>query len=95
MLLYGAFTGASLLRRDPPDRYVAGPAMLRRPTLSCYLVKVRRALHGRAVSALGSLFRSVGFDLGDIGGNSAFRFYRVIGILQPQKVAFRQAEEFA
>jgi hypothetical protein len=22
MLFYGAFTGASLLRRDPPDRYV-------------------------------------------------------------------------
>ena len=45
MLFYGAFTGASLLRRDPPDRYVFNyrasyaeetDAVVR------YLVKVRR-----------------------------------------------------
>jgi branched-chain amino acid transport system substrate-binding protein len=45
MLFYGAFTGASLLRRDPPDRYVfnyrAGYAE-ETDAVVRYLVKVRR-----------------------------------------------------
>ena len=39
--------------------------------------------------------RPVRFDLGDLGRNSALGFHRVIGILQPQEVTLRQAEEFA
>ncbi len=45
MLFYGAFTGASLLRRDPPDRYVLNfRASYAEETAAVvnYLVKVRR-----------------------------------------------------
>jgi hypothetical protein len=45
MLFYGAFTGAGLLRRDPPDRYVFNyRASYAEETEAVvrYLVKVRR-----------------------------------------------------
>src|SRR5580693_3666226 len=44
---------------------------------------------------LSRLVGPVRFDLGDLRPNAAFGFQRVIGVLQPQEIAFRQAEEFA
>jgi ABC-type branched-subunit amino acid transport system substrate-binding protein len=66
MLFYGAFTGASLLRRDPPDRYVFNyrasyaeetDAVVR------YLVKLRRLQPEQiAVFAQQDAFGDAGFD---------------------------------
>jgi ABC-type branched-subunit amino acid transport system substrate-binding protein len=66
MLFYGAFTGASLLRRDPPDRYVFNyrasyaeetDAVVR------YLVKLRRLRPEQiAVFAQQDAYGDAGFD---------------------------------
>jgi len=48
-----------------------------------------------AFMGLGSLNRLVGFDLGHLLCNAALGFQRVIGVLEPQEIAFRQAEKLA
>ena len=65
MLFYGAFTGASLLRRDPPDRYVVNfRASYAEETHAVvnYLVKVRRVRPSQiAVFAQQDSFGDAGF----------------------------------
>jgi branched-chain amino acid transport system substrate-binding protein len=65
MLFYGAFTGASLLRRDPPDRYVINyRASYAEETHAVvnYLVKVRRVRPNQiAVFAQQDSFGDAGF----------------------------------
>ena len=65
MLFYGAFTGASLLRRDPPDRYVLNfRASYDEETAAVvnYLVKVRRIRPAQiAVFAQSDSFGDAGF----------------------------------
>jgi hypothetical protein len=43
----------------------------------------------------GRLLRLVGFELGDLTRQAPLRFERLIGVLQPQEIAFRQAEKSA
>jgi ABC-type branched-subunit amino acid transport system substrate-binding protein len=65
MLFYGAFTGANLLRREPPDRYVFNfRASYAEETAAVvnYLVKVRRVRPDRiAVFAQQDAFGDAGF----------------------------------
>jgi ABC-type branched-subunit amino acid transport system substrate-binding protein len=65
MLFYGAFTGANLLRRDPPDRYVLNfRASYAEETAAVvnYLVKVRRIRPSQiAVFAQRDSFGDAGF----------------------------------
>jgi ABC-type branched-subunit amino acid transport system substrate-binding protein len=65
MLFYGAFTGANLLRRDPPDRYVVNfraSYAEETATVVKYLVKVRRIRPGQiAVFAQQDSFGDAGF----------------------------------
>jgi branched-chain amino acid transport system substrate-binding protein len=76
MLFYGAFTGASLLRRDPPDRYVLNfRASYAEETAAVvnYLVKVRRIRPAQiAVFAQRDSFGDAGFA----GVAKAFRNLR-------------------
>jgi len=79
MLFYGAFTGASLLRRDPPDRYVINfRASYAEETASVvrYLVKVRRIRPSQiAVFAQQDAFG----DAGTAGVQKAMRGLRADG----------------
>jgi branched-chain amino acid transport system substrate-binding protein len=65
MLFYGAFTGANLLRRDPPDRYVVNfraSYAEETATVVRYLVKVRRVRPSQiAVFAQQDAFGDAGF----------------------------------
>jgi len=65
MLFYGAFTGASLLRRDPPDRYVINfraSYAEETATVVKYLVEVRRLRPNQiAVFAQHDAFGDAGF----------------------------------
>jgi branched-chain amino acid transport system substrate-binding protein len=79
MLFYGAFTGASLLRRDPPDRYVINfraSYAEETATVVRYLVKVRRVRPSQiAVFAQQDAFGDAGFA----GVQKAMRSMRADG----------------
>src|SRR6516165_8406206 len=74
MLFFGAFTGASLLRRDPPDRYVfnyRASYVEETDAVVRYLVKVRRLKPQQiAVFAQQDSYGDAGFDGGQ-GGTRA------------------------
>lgn len=53
---------------------------------------MRRGKRGRF---LGRLTWLVGLDLGHLLSNAAFSFQSVIGVLQPQEIAFGQTEKLA
>jgi ABC-type branched-subunit amino acid transport system substrate-binding protein len=82
MLFYGAFTGAGLLRRDPPDRYVFNfRASYAEETAAVvnYLVKVRRVRPDHiAVFAQEDAFGDAGFA----GVSKALRTLRADGKIQ-------------
>src|SRR5258707_6536547 len=76
MLFFGAFTGANVLRHDPPDRYVFNyrasyaeetDAVVR------YLVKVRRL---KPEQVAGFAQQDAFGDAGFAGGNKALRTLR-------------------
>src|SRR5262245_21315196 len=71
--------------------FVAGAAM-EWPS-SCPFVETRA--RKIALIALRCLARLVRLDLGQLRRDATLGFQSVIGILQPQEIAFRQAEELA
>ena len=60
-----------------------------KPWLRCFGIAFIR------LAKLGRFTRLVGFDLSHLLCNAALGFQRVVGVLEPQEIAFRQAEKLA